>query len=109
MLYRLINRILKYYLYEIQVMEILLYNKLLITGLLLLQYHIKMLMVTLIETLLDLLANEHARYTGETESARRLISVGQARVPDDLDPIDVAAWTAVARTLLNLDESLVRN
>ena len=38
-----------------------------------------------------------------------LLHVGQSPIPGDLDSIDLAAWTSVARMILNLHETIVRN
>jgi len=38
-----------------------------------------------------------------------LTSTGLARVPDDLPHPELAAWTSIARTLLNLSETITRN
>ncbi|MBI3467820.1 MAG: DUF1553 domain-containing protein [Planctomycetes bacterium] len=48
-------------------------------------------------------------YEQNPDAARALISTGIAPVPEDLDPVEVAAWTAVARTILNLHEAVTRN
>ena len=48
-------------------------------------------------------------YRADTEAARKLISVGQYPVPNDLDTAELAALTSVARTLLNLHETITRN
>ncbi len=46
--------------------------------------------------------------TGE-DSARKLIGTGLSSPPDDVAPAEVAAWTAVARAILNLSETNTRN
>jgi hypothetical protein len=48
-------------------------------------------------------------FQSEPESAARLIAVGQAPVDKDWDPIELAAWTSVARAMLNLNEAMSRN
>jgi hypothetical protein len=62
---------------------------------------------------LELLAGLHARhlaeYQADVEAARQLISTGQWPVPQDLDPAELAAWTSVARVILNLHETYTRN
>ena len=40
---------------------------------------------------------------------QRLIHVGEAPVPADLKPADLAAMTTVARAILNLHETITRN
>ena len=41
--------------------------------------------------------------------ANALISSGQAPVPKDLDPVEHATWTTIARAILNLSETYTRN
>lgn len=48
-------------------------------------------------------------YGGDLDAARQLTSIGAAPVASDLDPAELAAWTSVARTLLNLHETITRN
>ncbi|MBX7164709.1 MAG: DUF1553 domain-containing protein [Pirellulales bacterium] len=57
----------------------------------------------------ELLAAERLRYAGDETAARQLLAVGQAPLPDDLPPVELAAWTEVARAILNLHESVSRN
>jgi hypothetical protein len=49
-----------------------------------------------------------ARYSTDRADAERLISAGEAPVAKDLDTADLAAWASVARTLLNLHETITR-
>jgi hypothetical protein len=51
----------------------------------------------------------HREATGDPEGARALVSTGQAPVPQDLDAAAHAAWTAIARAILNLSETYTRN
>lgn len=61
------------------------------------------------ERLLEGLRRENRTFYQEhTEDATKLIGTGQAPVPEDLDVIELASWTAVARALLNLDETITR-
>ena len=39
----------------------------------------------------------------------KLLKVGYAPVPTDVDTAELAAWTHVARVLLNLHETITRN
>ena len=34
---------------------------------------------------------------------------GQSPIPADIDPAELAAWTSVARVLLNLHETITRS
>ncbi len=49
------------------------------------------------------------RYAADREAADRLLNVGLAPRPVGVDGAELAAWTAVARALLNLDETITRN
>ena len=41
--------------------------------------------------------------------ARALLATGLAAVPPDIDPAELAAWTSVARVILNLQETITRS
>jgi hypothetical protein len=58
--------------------------------------------------LTELLERNRKAYAADPEAARGLIHVGLAPVPEDLNAVELAAWTAVARALLNLNETHVR-
>ena len=47
-------------------------------------------------------------FTADRESAQQLLSTGQWPIPDDLDASELAAWTSVARVVLNLHETITR-
>lgn len=49
-----------------------------------------------------------AHYQEHTDDARQLVSIGIAPPATDLDTAELAAWTSVARTLLNLHETITR-
>ena len=59
--------------------------------------------------LAQLLASQRASYLREPAAAAALLSVGLTPAPDDLDPVEVAAWVAVARAILNLHETITRS
>jgi hypothetical protein len=48
-------------------------------------------------------------YAENTEAARQLVRTGLALSPSSLDAIELAAWTSVARAILNLNETITRN
>jgi hypothetical protein len=52
---------------------------------------------------------QRAAYAAKPELARKLLKVGESTASDKLDVIDLATWTMVASTLLNLDETITRN
>jgi hypothetical protein len=57
----------------------------------------------------ELLANDGDRFKASPEKAKQLINIGQAPVASDLDATELAAWTSVARAILNLNETNSRN
>ena len=59
--------------------------------------------------LTDLLIAARSEYRQAPETAKELIATGLSKTPADLDPIQLAAWTTVARTILNLHETITRN
>ncbi len=59
--------------------------------------------------LVGLLAKARAQYGKDAAAARALLASGQAPVARDLDAVELAAWTQVARAILNLPEVLTRS
>ncbi len=57
----------------------------------------------------NLFNRQLARYRGDSAAARQLVAVGASPVPADLPLPELAAWTAVARAILNLHETITRN
>jgi hypothetical protein len=60
------------------------------------------------EVLSQLLAKAKARFSAAPASAEEYLKVGQFERPADLDAIELAAWSEVARVVLNLHETLTR-
>ena len=59
---------------------------------------------------LEALYRKHlAEYRNDRPAAERLIGTGDAPVPKDIDAAELAAWTSVARVILNLHETITRN
>jgi hypothetical protein len=48
------------------------------------------------------------RYRGDREAALKLLSIGEAKRDEKLDVAELAAYTAVANLILNLDETISR-
>lgn len=48
-------------------------------------------------------------FHGKSTEAEKLVGVGQAHVPLDLRPTELAAWTNLASVILNLDEALTNH
>ena len=42
------------------------------------------------------------------EAARKVITVGESKPSTGLDHVDLAAWTAIASMILNLDETITK-
>ena len=57
----------------------------------------------------QLLKAHLAEYEGNPAVAAELLTVGAKPSPDDLSQPELAAWTSVARTILNLHEVITRN
>ena len=56
----------------------------------------------------DLLHRQRSRFAETPEAAKSLLAVGESAVNRRNDPGELAAWTVVAHTLLNLDEAVTR-
>ncbi len=50
-----------------------------------------------------------ARYKAAPEEAKKAIHFGDNKPPDDVDPVELAAWALAANLILNLDEAIMRN
>ncbi len=61
------------------------------------------------EVLESLLQSHLDEYKSDATAAINLLTVGAKPVPTDLDKSELAAWTSVARTILNLHETITRN
>jgi hypothetical protein len=56
----------------------------------------------------ELLDDNLAYFTSDSEAAVKLLSVGESKRDDSLDAAEHASWTMVASTLLNLDETVTK-
>jgi hypothetical protein len=54
-------------------------------------------------------AKHLSQYQGDRAAAEAFLGVGDLPVPKDLDAAELAAWTSVARVVLNLHETITRN
>ena len=59
--------------------------------------------------LLALYEKHHAEYAADKDAALKLVSTGQYPAAKDVDAAELAAWTSVARVILNLHETITRN
>jgi hypothetical protein len=62
-----------------------------------------------IKTAQSLLKKELTEYRADTASAAEFLKVGQSPAPKDLDASELAAWTNIARVILNLHETITRS
>jgi hypothetical protein len=56
-----------------------------------------------------LLAKHRKHYAADKKLAEQVMTNGESPAPKDADPVELAAWTSVARTILNLHETITRN
>jgi len=54
------------------------------------------------------LDDQRGRFRSDPAAARALLESGESRPDPKLDPVDLAAYTAVAQLILNLDETITR-
>ncbi|MFN7999048.1 MAG: DUF1553 domain-containing protein [Bryobacteraceae bacterium] len=61
-----------------------------------------------VRVLKDIERQELAQYRRDGEAAHKLIQVGESPAAPKLDQSELAAWTTVASTILNLDEAITK-
>ena len=61
------------------------------------------------DILRELWQSQREQYGRQLEDAEKLVSTGLSSTEHDLDRAELAAWTAVARTIFNLHEFITRN
>ncbi len=61
------------------------------------------------EVLAELLQKHRAEYQADPKAAEALLTVGAKPAAKDIAPAELAAWTSVARTVLNLHAVVTRN
>lgn len=59
--------------------------------------------------LLDLLKTQSQQFSESADAVQKFLSVGQSKPSADLDAVQLAAWTSVARVVLNLHEAITRS
>lgn len=62
-----------------------------------------------LDILKRLLMNQRQLYEATAENAQALLEVGLSNVDSKFAPAELAAWTTVARAILNLNETFTRN
>jgi hypothetical protein len=61
------------------------------------------------KVLIALVEKHRKQFAENSAEAAKIQKVGIKTVPGGTDPIELAAWTSVARTILNLHETITRN
>ena len=62
-----------------------------------------------IQILSRLYAKRMAHYQANPKAAESLLTIGESATPQHQSPAELAAWTTVARTMLNLSEAITKN
>jgi hypothetical protein len=62
-----------------------------------------------LDVLAELLTAHRSEYAADAAAASQLLTVGDSVPPTDVAATELAAWTSVARTLLNLHETTTRD
>jgi hypothetical protein len=62
-----------------------------------------------VAVLTDLVERQRQSWAGDTDAVRDFLSVGALPATATVDPVELAAWTSAARTVLNLHETYSRN
>lgn len=57
----------------------------------------------------NLYKKEAARYGADKSAAEKLISVGESKPDPAIEPAQLAAWTLVTSSILNMDETITHN
>ncbi len=60
------------------------------------------------QILADLYEKHLAQFAGDPASAASFLKVGEKPAPEGLDPVQLAAWSSVSRTILNTHEMIYR-
>ena len=60
------------------------------------------------KVLRELLTQQLALYRGNVAAAEKLLAVGESKPDEKLERAELAAWTVVASTILNLDETITK-
>jgi hypothetical protein len=60
------------------------------------------------EVLLTELNDRRKQYASDPESAQQLLAVGESEIDGSMVPTELAAWTSVARIMMNLSEFVTK-
>jgi hypothetical protein len=61
-----------------------------------------------VKVLSGLFEKQRMRFAAQPEETLKLLGIGEAKRNEALDPTELAAWTAVASMILNLDETVTK-
>ena len=62
-----------------------------------------------VDILTKLYERHRAHYESSAKEAQAVLGIGFAPAAKDIAPAELAAWTSVARAILNLHETITRN
>jgi hypothetical protein len=62
-----------------------------------------------VQVLTELLEKHLGEYRADRQAAGKLLRVGELPLSKDIEPAELAAWTSVARAILNLHETITRD
>ena len=62
-----------------------------------------------VEVLVRMYEKHLAEYQKDSSAAEALLKIGEYPTPADMNHTELAAWTSVARAILNLHETVTRN
>jgi mono/diheme cytochrome c family protein len=62
-----------------------------------------------LEVLQGVIERQLESYQQDPDAAKQLLAVGRFPVPEELDTVELAAWSSVTRVMLNLHETITRN
>lgn len=62
-----------------------------------------------VRVLTDLYQRQRDAFARDKDAATKLLSVGESKRDEKLDPAVLAAWSTVASTILNMDETITKN
>ena len=61
------------------------------------------------EILTKLYEKERTHYETHKDAAQKLLTIGESKPDTRFEPVELAAWTMVASTILNMDETVTKN
>ena len=62
-----------------------------------------------VEIVSGLLESQRQHYSTHKEDAAKLVQIGLHKPAEDIDVVELAAWTSIARAIFNMHEFITRN